>query len=296
MTGASGFIGSELSRRLRSRGDSVIPVTRSAPEFGQVGVDLQAERLDLSKMPGGTLEGIDACVHLAGAPISRRWTPKAMAAIRSSRIDLGGIVANSISALERRPAVYVTGSAIGIYGDRGDEILDEKSPTGTGTLADICTAWEAAALPATRAGIRTVAIRTGIVLGHGGALGVQVPLFKLGLGGRIGDGRQWVSWISLEDEVRIVLRALDDASMSGPVNATAPEPVRNAEFTATLASVLHRPAVLPAPVPALKLLLGAGAAEELLLASQRVRPGALEQLGYEFRRPRLEDALSAAVA
>ncbi len=295
LSGAGGFIGSALAEALRSRGDVVVPVTRHPGGPGEVGFDLRAGRLDTSRLPGGTLEGVDASVHLAGAPIIGRWTTRRQEEIRSSRIALGDLIARSLAALERRPAVHVTGSAIGIYGDRGEELLDESSETGTGFLADVCRAWEAAAEPAAAAGVRTVAVRTGIVIGRGGALGPQLPLFKLGLGGRLGSGRQWVSWISRRDEVGAILHALTDGELTGAVNATSPNPVRNGEFTAALARALRRPAVLAVPAAALKLALGAGPAEEMLLASQRVRPSRLLERDYRFAEPTLEEALATAL-
>lgn len=295
VTGATGFIGSEVCRALAGRGDTVVKVTRRHPGPGEVGVDLAASRLDTSRLPGGTLEGIDASAHLAGAPIIGRWTTKRREEIRSSRIAVGNLVARSFAVLERKPIVHVTGSAVGIYGDRGDEELDESSPPGAGFLADLCRAWEAAAAPAAAAGVRTVAVRTGIVLGQGGALGAQLPLFKLGLGGRLGSGRQWVSWISLEDEVAAILHVIDDASVSGPVNLVGPNPVRNSEFSAALARALHRPAKLAVPAAALRLALGRGPADEMLLASQRATPKRLGESGYQFRHATLEDALAALI-
>lgn len=295
LSGASGFIGSALSARLRERGDSVMRVTRRPAATGDVGIDLDAGRLDSSRVPGGTLEVVDAAIHLAGAPIIGRWTARREEDIRSSRIALGALLARSLAALEHRPAVLVTGSAVGIYGDRGEEVLDESSPPGSGFLADVCRACEAAAAPAAAAGIRTAAIRTGIVLGRGGALRPQLPLFRLGLGGRLGSGRQWVSWIALEDEVAAILRLLDDASLAGAFNLTAPNPVRNADLTAALARAVHRPAVLAVPAPALRLALGRGPADELLLASQHACPARLEEAGFEFRHPDIESALAAAL-
>ncbi|HLI43668.1 MAG TPA: TIGR01777 family oxidoreductase [Acidimicrobiales bacterium] len=295
VTGATGFIGSALCNRLRQRGDSVLALTRRPSTPGEVGVDLAAGRLDSSRVPGGTLEGVDAAVHLAGAPIIGRWTARREEEIRSSRIAVGDLLARSLAALDRRPAVLITGSAVGIYGDRGDEWLDESSEPGRGFLAEVCKAWEASTAPAAAAGIRTAAVRTGIVLGRGGALGPQVPLFRLGLGGRLGSGRQWVSWIALEDEVAAIMRILDDPELTGPFNLSAPNPVRNGELTAELARALHRPAALAVPPAALRLALGRGPADEMLLASQRVRPARLIEAGFEFRHPELASALAAAL-
>jgi uncharacterized protein (TIGR01777 family) len=295
LSGATGFIGWAFAERLRSRGDVVVPVTRREPAFGEVGIDLERGRLDSSQLPGGTLEGIDASVHLAGVPIVSRWTAKRQEAIRSSRIAVGDLIARSIAVLERRPAVHVTGSAIGIYGDRGEEVLDESSETGSGFLADLCRAWEAAASPATAAGIRTVVVRTGIVLGPGGGiLKPQTALFKLGLGGRLGSGHQWVSWISLEDEVNVLLRTLDDHGLSGPVNAVSPGAVRNSGLTAALAHAVGRPARVSVPAPAIELVLGKGPAREMVLASQRVEPRRLTEAGFTFAHPTIDDALASA--
>ena len=189
VTGASGFIGGALVRALRGRGDEVYPVVRGVPELGEVRIDLVQRQLDTSRVPGGSLEGIDAAVHLAGAPITTRWSPKRLERIRSSRITVGNLLARSLATLERPPSVLVSGSAVGFYGDRGDEVLDEASQQGTGVLADLCRSWEQSTEPATRRGIRVVTIRTGIVLGgaggaDGGILAAEVPIFKLGLGAR----------------------------------------------------------------------------------------------------------------
>ena len=295
VSGSTGFVGAELTRRLRARGDFVVPVTRRRPDLGEVGIDLESGRLDTSRLPGGTLEGIDASVHLAGSPIIGRWSAAKMERIRSSRVAVGDLIARSLAALDRPPSVHVTGSAVGYYGSRGEELLEESSGAGEGFLPDVCRAWEAAAEPAARAGVRTVAVRTGIVIGPGGMLGPQLPLFRLGLGGRLGDGRQWMSWISLEDEVAVVLRALDDPSLSGPVNATAPNPVRNAEYTEALGRALRRPTVLSVPALAIRLALGDGPANEMLLASQRAVPARLKAAGHAFSHERIEDALAAAL-
>ena len=301
VTGASGFIGGALVRALRGRGDEVYPVVRGVPEQGEVRIDLVQRQLDTSRVPGGSLEGIDAAVHLAGAPIITRWSPKRLERIRSSRITVGNLLARSLATLERPPSVLVSGSAVGFYGDRGDEVLDEASQQGTGVLADLCRSWEQSTEPATRRGIRVVTIRTGIVLGgaggaDGGILAAEVPIFKLGLGARLGDGRQWTSWVALDDEVAIILRAIDDTRLSGPVNSTAPNPVRNAELTHVIANALGRQSRLAVPATVLRLALGRGAADELLLASQRVLPQKLTDAGYVHAYAELRDALAAALA
>lgn len=301
ITGAGGFIGGALVRVLRGRGDEVHPVVRRPPAPGEVGIDLSRRDIDTSRVPGGNLEGIDAAVHLAGAPITTRWTAKHLEEIRSSRIAVGNLLARSLASLERPPEVLVSGSAVGFYGDRGDEVLDETSPQGTGVLADLCRSWEESTAPAAERGIRVVTIRTGIVLGgtgsaNGGILRAEVPLFKLGLGARLGDGSQWTSWVSLDDEIGAILRSLDDTQISGPVNATAPNPVRNAELTDAIARALGRRSRLAVPAPLLRLALGRGAADELLLASQRALPMKLTGTGFIHTHPELAGALSAAFA
>lgn len=294
VTGASGFLGSAVVSALEARGDEVIPVVRRPPRPGEVGLDLAGQRLDATSLGPDGLEGIDAALHLAGAPIATRWTARHIEEIRSSRVAVGDLVARSLAALERPPQVYVSGSAIGYYGDRGEEELDEQSAPGTGFLAELCRSWEDSAAPAAERDIRVVKVRTGIVLGPGGVLAPQLRLFRLGLGARLGDGRQWTSWIALADEVAVVLRALDDDRLAGPVNATAPGPVRNAELTDAIAAAVGRRARLAVPGALLRLPLGP-AADELLLASQRVVPAKLEAVGFEFAHLELAGALAAAV-
>jgi uncharacterized protein len=300
VTGASGFIGSALVRALRERGDEVHPVVRRPPAEGEVGIDLAGRRLDTSRVEGGNLEGIDAAVHLAGSPITTRWSAKRLEDIRSSRVALGDLLARSLASLESPPAVLVSGSAVGIYGDRGDEVLDEDSAQGAGVLADLCRSWEASTVPASQRSIRVVTIRTGIVLGgnrgaEGGVLKVEAPLFKLGLGARLGDGRQWTSWVALDDEVAVILRAIDDTGLVGPVNSTSPSPVRNSELTDAIAHAFGRRARFAVPPSVLRLALGVGAANELLLASQRVLPKKLTDSGYVHSYPKIADALAAAL-
>ena len=295
LTGSTGFIGSALASALRARGDVVVPVVRRSPGAGEVGIDLEHRTLDASRLEGGTLEGIDAAAHLAGAPIATRWSPKRLEEIRSSRITAGHLLATALRDLASPAGVLVSSSAIGIYGDRGEEVLDEQSAPGTGTLADICRAWEAATGPATSCGMRVATVRTGIVIGDGGILKAQLPFFKAGLGARLGSGRQWTSWISLADEISIWLRCIDDAAISGPVNAVSPNPVRNAELTAAIAAAVGRTARLAVPRSLLRVGLGAGPADEMLLASQRVRPERLGRAGFDFVHGELAGAIAAAL-
>ena len=247
---------------------------------------------------GGTidvdaLQGTDAVVHLAGEGIAeRRWSDEHKARIRDGRVRGTSLLAESLAKLPTPPQVLVSGSAIGYYGDRGEEELTEDSPPGDDFLAEVCVQWEAATAPAEQVGVRVVHIRTGIVLAPGGgSLKRQVQIFKLGLGGRIGSGRQYVSWISLDDEVGAIRHLLDTATARGPHNLVSPGAVTNAELTRTLARVLHRPAVIPVPAVALDVVLGEGLARSLALASQRVVPARLQEEDYQFRHPDLEGAL-----
>ncbi|HAM00750.1 MAG TPA: TIGR01777 family protein [Acidimicrobiaceae bacterium] len=292
VSGASGLIGSELCRALEARGDHVVRLVRRSPRAGEVAWDPGSGALE-----GHDLSGVDAAVHLSGAGIGdRRWTPARRASLVSSRIDSTALLAVTLAGVDPRPRVLVNASAVGIYGDRGSEELTEASPLGTGFLAELCRRWEAATAPAAAAGIRTVCLRSGIVLSRsGGALARQLPLFRLGLGGRLGSGRQWVSWISITDEVNAVLHAVDGDTLSGPVNAVAPNPVTNTEFTSVLAGTVHRPAVLAVPAPVLRLALGRELVDEVLLASQRAQPAALHDSGFVFSHPRLDSALADVV-
>jgi uncharacterized protein (TIGR01777 family) len=248
---------------------------------------------------GGTLDraalaGVDAAVHLAGESIAgSRWTPEIKRQIRDSRVLGTRLLAESLARLPRRPRVLVSASAVGIYGDRGDELLDEDSAPGADFLGRVGQEWEAATAPAAEAGIRVVQLRFGIVLAHdGGALPRMVRPFSLGAGGPIGNGRQWMSWIAIDDAVGTVLEVLRNESARGPLNTVAPEPVRNADFAAQLGEVLHRPALVPAPAFALRLLFGE-MADAALLASQRAVPVRLAALGFRFRHPTLVGALRA---
>lgn len=295
VTGATGFIGSALIPDLVDAGHRPIPVVRGRNV--PAGVDGIAWNPDEGTIDGSALEGVGAVVHLAGAGIAdRRWTNARKQLILESRTKSTDLLVSTLTRLDRKPAVLVSGSAVGYYGDRGEEILTEQSSVGSDFAAKVAQRWEAATEPAREAGIRVVKIRTGIVLGaQGGMLArIAVP-FRLGLGGRIGTGRQYVSWISLEDEVAAIVHALQHEELRGPANLTAPNPVTNAELTATLGRVLHRPTVLPTPVPALRAFYGAELVETLLLGGQRVVPGALEATGFSFAQPTLETALRAAL-
>ncbi len=226
----------------------------------------------------------------------KRWSAERKRVIRESRLDSTRLLAETLRTCGPLPRVLVNASAVGYYGNRGVEILTEESSAGTGFLAGLCREWEEATRPATEGGIRTVIVRSGIVLApRGGALGRQLPLFRLGLGGRLGPGSQYRSWISLDDEVSAIVRCLDDEALSGPVNLTAPEPVTDAEFAAGLGRAVHRPVVLPVPAAALRLALGGEMAAEMLLAGQRVVPAALAARGFEFAHPDLDGALRWAI-
>jgi hypothetical protein len=293
ITGASGFLGGALAARLRASGHQVLPIGRARrgapPDL--VPWDPEAGTLDTAK-----LEAKDAVVHLAAESLDRkRWSEASKRRIRESRVHGTEFLARSLAGLSRRPRVLVSGSAMGIYGDRGDEALTEASAPGDDFLAEVATAWEAATRPAAEAGIRVVLPRTGLVLSRaGGALPKLLPLFRLGLGGRLGSGRQWMSWIHLDDWLGALEHALAHDAQSGPYNATAPAPVTNADFTRALGRALHRPTLAPVPAFALRLALGEMAG--LLLGGQRVLPRSLEEAGYRFRFPSLEGALADLLA
>jgi uncharacterized protein (TIGR01777 family) len=300
LTGSSGLIGTALVDRLLSEHHEVTRLVRSVPARGSRAVDVTWDpdrgAIDLSGLEqAGPFDGI---VHLAGAGIGdKRWTTARKLVILRSRTEGTRLLVDAIGRLSDRPAVLVSASAIGFYGDRGDEALTETSTTGTGFLAEVCRAWEAEAQPAVGCGVRTVVLRTGIVLsGTGGALGRQLPLFRLGLGGRMGGGRQYRSWIALEDEVGAILHCLEDDSVHGPVNATAPHPATDSELAKALGAVLHRPTALAVPAAALRLALGREMADELVLSGQRVLPAVLQSRGYQFAHPELGEAVRSALA
>ena len=289
VTGASGLIGTAVVRRLRAEGHQVLRLTRSRPSGpDQLQWDPMAGRLDPD-----ALAKADAVVHLAARNIGDRlrWTAATKRDLLQTRVVGTGLVAETMAGLAEGPRVLVCASGVGFYGDRGDEVLTEASSGGRGFLADVVRRWEQAADPARAAGLRVVHLRTGPVQTAAGAgLPKQALMFRLGIGGRLGSGRQWLSWISLDDIAGAYLHALTREDLDGPVNAVAPNPVTNAEFTATLARVLHRPAVLHIPGFGPRLVLGE-AADELLFVSQRARPARLQATGYRFQFPELEPAL-----
>jgi uncharacterized protein (TIGR01777 family) len=292
ISGAGGLIGSALGARLTAAGHAVVPLVREGsrpPAGGHVWWDPERGTIDARGV-----EGFDAVVHLAAENLAaRRWSAAQKRRIERSRVLGTQTLVTALVAAERPPATLVSASAIGWYGDRGEEEVDETSGPGTGFLARVCHEWEAAALAAAKADVRVVLLRSGVVLSRrGGALQKLLVPFRLGLGGRLGSGRQWFSWISLEDEVAAIEHLLLHAQLAGPFDLVAPEPVRNAEFARTLARVLRRPAVLPVPAFVLRLVVGE-LAPAALLASARVRPRRLLDGGFSFRLPRLEDALRA---
>ena len=285
VSGAGGLIGSQLTAFLAGGGHRVTALSRS-PGADEIGWDPDAGELDAAK-----LAGFDAVVHLAGEPIQGRWTEAKKRRIRDSRVNGTRLLCDRLASLDAPPKALVCASAIGYYGDRGDEVLTEASPPGDDFLAEVCRVWEAAADPARDAGIRVVHARFGIVLSPaGGALGTQLPIFRAGAGGPVGGGEQWWSWVALNDAVGAIHHALMTDSLAGPINVTAPGATTNAEFTRTLADVLHRPAVLPVPAFAVRLGLGE-MGDALLLTGARVKPAALIAAGYPFRHPELGAAL-----
>lgn len=287
ITGTSGFIGSALVTALSGHGHDVVPIVRRPAAAGEISWDPAGGRLDAAD-----LQGVDAVVHLAGAGIGdHRWTDDYRRTLVESRTRSTNLLSEAIAAAKDGPQVLLSGSAVGFYGPSGDEILDERSPAGADFLAQLCRDWEASTATAAAAGVRVVHLRTGIVLGRGGGVLTKLlPLFKLGLGGRFGSGRQWMSWITLDDEIGAIEHLLT-SSASGAHNLTAPTPVTNAELTSTLAGVLRRPALLPVPAFAPRLLLGADRADALLLTGQRVVPRALQADGFVHRHPDLRPAL-----
>lgn len=289
VTGSSGLIGRALVPALEEHGHDVRRLVRRAPSGrGEVRWDPAAVTIDEAG-----LAGVDAAVHLAGEGIAeKRWTEEQKRKILDSRVQGTSLLAGTLAGLDPKPKVLLSGSAVGWYGDGGDEVLTEATPKGQGFLPDLVAQWEASAQPAVDAGIRTVFLRTGIVLSpDGGSLGKQLPLFKLGLGGPVGDDKAWWPWIAIDDWVAAALHLLAADDVAGPVNLTAPNPARNREIAKAVGKALHRPAFLPVPKLGPRLLLGKELADALLGNSQRVVPERLLASGYEFRHPDVEGAL-----
>jgi len=291
ISGSSGLIGTALTTRLRADGHTVMPMVRTTAREGEIHYDPRAGQLDPEH-----LIGVDAIVHLAGAGIGdRRWTAAYRREILESRTLSTSLIARSMAEVVNRgvPRTLLSGSAIGFYGATDDQELNERSDAGDGFLADVCRQWEAATSPADDAGIRVAHLRTGIVLSPaGGALKKLLPLFRFGLGGRMGSGRQWQSWISIDDQVGAIAFLLT-ADISGPVNLTAPTPVTNSEFTKVLAQALSRPALLPIPSFGPRLLLGRDLADALLFTGQRVLPDRLTAAGFSFEHSTLAEAFAS---
>lgn len=293
ITGSSGLIGTALTNRLNELGHRPIVIVRRDPEPGRDEIRWDPTR---GEIDAASLEGIGAVVNLAGAGIGeQRWNNEYKQLLVTSRATSTALLASTLACLDHPPGCLLSSSAIGFYGNRGDEVLTEISPPGEGFLPRLTVKWEAAANPAAETGIRTVLLRTGVVLSaDGGALAKMLPLFRLGLGGRFGRGRQYQSWITLDDTVDAIAFLLDSA-LEGPVNLTAPVPVTNAAFAAALGRTLRRPALLPVPPIGPKLILGSEMAQALLFDSQRIEPAALLGAGYRFQHPELDAALAAVL-
>lgn len=292
VTGSSGLVGSRLKKVLTEAGHQPLRLLRKrAGKEGDLHWNPASGELDPAQ-----IEGVDAIVHLGGESIaSARWTDEQKKKMRDSRINSTKLLVDTIGKLEKKPKVFVCASAIGYYGDRGSEELTEESTKGRGYLADLCGDWERAAAQAAEHGVRVVNLRIGVVLAkEGGALSKMLPPFQMGVGGNLGSGKQYMSWISLEDTAGVILHCLETDKLSGPVNAVAPVAVTNAEMSKALAKVLHRPAMLPAPAFALKIVLGE-MADELLLSSARIIPAKLQDTKYQFQHPEVEQAIRAAL-
>ena len=294
VTGSTGLLGTALVPRLKLEGHEVVRLVRRPSPLGPFEAfwDPAAGRLD-----GEAVEGFDAVVHLSGENLAEgRWTGARKVALRASRIDTTRLLASALARARRKPRVLISSSAVGYYGNRGGEILKESSPAGSGFVATLCRDWEAAAAPAAEAGIRVVHLRSGVILSaSGGVIARMRPVFRLGLGGPLGRGNQWLSWISLPDLLRAIEHLLGAEAVRGPVNTVSPSPVTNREFTRALGRALRRPAAIPVPALALRLLFGE-MARDTVLASQRAVPARLIETGFEFMFPDIRDALEHALA
>ncbi len=295
LTGGTGFLGRRLVPRLLAEGHSVRLLVRQANTGFGPAVDCSLWNAYTMEPPPESFEGAEVVIHLAGEPLSQRWTPSARRRILDSRVVGTRRLVTAISKLERRPSVLIGASAIGIYGDRGEEVLTELSSPGKGFLAGVCAGWEREAGAAEALGLRIVKLRMGMILGkEGGALAQMLTPFQWGFGGQVGDGQQWMSWIHAEDLASLILFAIQHRSLAGPVNAVAPNPVRNSEFTATLSTVLRRMALLRMPAWSLRTIYGEMA--EIILGSQHVQPKTVQEAGFEFRYPTLRGALQNLLA
>jgi uncharacterized protein (TIGR01777 family) len=293
LTGASGFIGNRLISRLLQEGHTLHALGRRRPD-ARPEVAFSEWDANGGVVPAAALNGSDAIIHLAGEPVAQRWNPDVKSRIFDSRVRGTKALVDALAEMRDRPRTLVCASAIGFYGDRGEEVLDETSAAGKGFLPDVCVEWERQARAAGNLGLRVVMVRIGIVLGReGGALKQMLPPFKMGIGGPIASGKQWMSWVHVEDLVEMMAFALTRTDVMGPVNGTAPNPVRNSEFSKALGQALGRPAVIHTPVFALKLILGEAAS--VVMASQRVVPKVMERAGFTFRYPEVGDALRHAV-
>ncbi|MFN7932664.1 MAG: TIGR01777 family oxidoreductase [Bryobacteraceae bacterium] len=292
LTGASGFIGHRLIERLLQRKHTLHLLGRKRPTNLPPSVQFSGwDATSGNTPPVEALHNAEAIIHLAGEPVAQRWTPAVKQRIRTSRVDGTQALLGAIAQLPVKPQTFIAASAIGYYGDRGEELLPETASPGTGFLPEICIAWEGASNAARSQGIRTVPLRIGIVLGpDGGALAKMITPFRLGAGGKIGSGRQWMSWIHADDAVGLILHALETTSLQGPMNVTAPNPVRNTDFTRALGHALHRPTLIPVPEFGLKLVFGEMAT--MLTSSQRVDCAAARHSGYRFQFPDLGTALA----
>lgn len=295
LTGATGFIGQRLVRRLLAESHAVHILSRRPRSAFGPEVRCSAWDPNREDPPAESLSDADAVIHLAGEPVAQRWTAAARKRILNSRVQGTNRLVAALAALPERPRVLISASAIGFYGSRGDEVITESSSPGRGFLPEVSVKWEECAKAAEPLGIRVVTVRIGVVLGkEGGALARMLPAFRFGLGGRLGSGKQWMSWIHVDDLANLMLFCMTHNDVWGAVNATAPNPVTNAEFTATLASVLHRPALFPAPALAVRTLFGEMA--EIVLEGQRVMPEAALAAGFVFRHPHLKSALQDVLA